>query len=124
MKGTTKIFIADQFARKSLAERLNLEYYENMQDWEWEVSDYTRLNDFLNEYCKKETSDSEKMSLMEMILDSLNDLLYSGKQVTFNKYFDLTIKLLIESKDLHKGTLNYWSNSDFLISTKLIKNLD
>ena len=117
---TSNLFIPDQKARESLAKKLSLDYSEGMQDWEWEISDYKRLDDFLNEYDKAGTSEKEKMSLMEIILDSLNELLLDKKRVEFDQYFNESLKRIKESQNLHLGTLHYWTQNDFEISHELI----
>jgi len=117
------MFIPNQLSRKNLAHKLNLHFDENMQDWEYEIADYKRLNDFLNEYEKATTTDSEKQSLMEIIIDSLNDLLLDEDKITFNQYINQTLLLLKTHKALHSGSLSYWVNGSFAISEilKVIK---
>lgn len=113
------MFIPDQQARKQLSIKLNLEFNELMQDWEWEISDYKRLSEFIHEYNKPETSENEKISLMEIILDSLNDLILDGKIETFEAYFVLALNCLVENKKLHLPTLNYWTENHYEISEVL-----
>jgi hypothetical protein len=90
-----------------------------MQDWEWEVSDFTKLDLFLSEYKNIDITDDEKASLMEIILDSLNDLLYFKEEVKFNYYFPEVARFLTMRKSLHLGSLNYWTRGKFEISNKL-----
>lgn len=112
-------YIPDQDARKSLANKLNLEYAEDMQDWEYEVSDYHRLSDFIEEYDKAVTSVKEREALMEIILDSLNDLLETGNSEMFQFYFPKIEKRLIHNFNIHSATLKYWRINNFKISQKL-----
>jgi len=43
-----------------------------MQDWE--VDDYSRINEFIEVYESIEISDDEKFTLMETIIQAQNDL--------------------------------------------------
>tara|TARA_R100000935_G_C2830213_1_gene164610 strand:- start:416 stop:787 length:372 start_codon:yes stop_codon:yes gene_type:complete len=112
-------FLPDQKARKSLAKKLCLKFDESMQDWEYEIADSTRIAEFFEEYDKPETTDKEKESLMEIIIDSTNDIFDQNNNVEIEKYLLLINERLIKSIDLHKGTLNYWKSNDFEISKRL-----
>ncbi|MFZ6053521.1 hypothetical protein [Halocola ammonii] len=112
-------FLPDQKARKSLAKKLSLKFDESMQDWEYEIADSNRIAEFIEEYDKPETTDKEKESLMEMIIDSTNDIFDKANNLEIEKFLQLINERLIKSIDLHKGTLNYWKSNDFEISKKL-----
>ena len=118
---TDEIFIPDQNSRRQLAVKLGLMYSDSMQDWEWEVSDYNRLEDFLNVYENPETTDSERGSLMEIMLDSLNDLLLNDLQERFDRHFGEVAEHLKRKKEIHRGTIIYWTKGDFVISDYLKK---
>ncbi|MBD1395004.1 hypothetical protein [Mucilaginibacter glaciei] len=106
-----KLFRECFAARKSLAEKLKLVYSDNMQDWEYEVSDPDRIVDFINEYKKTDTNNAEKISLMEIMLDSLNTTLYTnGGFKKMNQNNKEIISLLKSNKSLHSTTLEYWQN--------------
>lgn len=113
------MFIPTQQARKSLAEKLGLAFSEEMQDWEYEVSDYRKLPDFVAEYDKQSTSDKEKESLMEIMLDSLNDLLEESESREYSKYFAEVRDRLNDFSKLHMATLSYWTKNKFIISEQL-----
>lgn len=117
----SEIFIPDIKARKSLAKKLGLDFNEFMQDWEYEISDYKRLNDFESEYRKEETSREEKESLMEIMLDCLNDILEDNQKKLFDEVSVSILSLLKANQELHKGTFNYWTKNSFLISDKIVK---
>jgi len=119
MKRTRNIFIPDQISRKRLAEKLCLEFDENMQDWEYEVSNPCKLDEFINEYDKKETTQNEKEILMEIILDSLNDLIIENKERFLINYSEKIKERLERNSDLHIRTLNYWTENKFEISNWL-----
>jgi len=113
------MFVPAQQARKSLAEKLGLAFSEEMQDWEYEVSDYRRLPDFMVEYDKQSTSDKEKESLMEIMLDSLNDLSEESESREYSKYFTKVLDRLRDFSKLHVATLSYWTKNKFRISEQL-----
>lgn len=114
------LFITDNNARLNLSKKLNLEFHESMQDWEYEIADSDRIQEFIEEYDKSESTDKEKQSLMEIILDSSNDLLVDNKTVEFEKFFLAIIERLKKESKLHEGTINYWKTNDFEISKRLI----
>ncbi len=114
-------YIPNQSIRKTLATKLNLEFNESSQDWEYEVSDPSRIQEFIDEYDKTETSDRERESLMEIILDSANDLLlYKGYQ-EFDKFISWINNRLERNQEIHQATMNYWNDNDFEISNRLKK---
>lgn len=114
-----KYFIPNIDTRTSLADKLNLKYDDDMQDWEYEVADMNRLVDFDKQYLLSDTSDKEKESLMEIMLDSLNDSLELNDLKIFNDFAPRILKYLKENKQIHEGTINYWTEGDFLISNKI-----
>lgn len=116
-------FMPDQEARKSLALKLNLNFDDYMQDWEYEVADSNRILEFIEEYDKSETLEKEKQSLMEIILESSNDLLLDYKTDEFKEIFPFIIERLNINQELHYGTLNYWKSNGFEISSKLKNQL-
>ena len=111
-----KYFIPNIEIRKSLAKKLNLEYHDYMQDWEYEVADINRLAYFELHYLLPEANDKEKESLMEIMLDCLNDLLEAKNSEKYDDFAPRILKYLTENKIVHEGTINYWTNGDFLIS--------
>ncbi len=115
-------FIPDNNARLSLSKKLNLEFNEYMQDWEYEIADSNRIQEFIEAYDKPETSEKEKQSLMEIILASANELLDDSNTSEFEKFLPSIIERLKNQQELHRGTLNYWLVNDFEISKKLIEN--
>lgn len=115
----TKYFIPNIDTRKSLADKLNLKYHDDMQDWEYEVADMNRLADFEKHYLLSDTNDKEKESLMEIMLDSLNDSLELNDLKIFNDFAPKILKYLKENNQIHEGTINYWTEGDFLISNKI-----
>ena len=90
-----------------------------MQDWEYEVSNPNRLDEFINEYYREETTRNEKEILMEIILDSSNDLKIENKDSFLIKYSEKLKERLERNFDLHIGTAKYWIENKFEISNCL-----
>jgi len=106
----------DQISREKLAGGLGLDFNENMQDWEYEISNPKRIDEFINEYDKEGTTNKEKEILMEIILDSSNDLCIENERDFQTKYLKRLIERLEKNSDLHKGTIKYWTENKFEIS--------
>jgi len=60
-------------AIESLAQRFHLPNHPNMQDWEWEVADPSRINEFVAAYKGGELNDDERFVLMETIIQSFEE---------------------------------------------------
>ncbi|WP_411029487.1 hypothetical protein [Spongiimicrobium sp. 3-5] len=116
MNTDKEIFIPNQQTRKKLSEKLNLEFDENMQDWEWEISDPNRIAEFIAEYDNVNSSQKEKETLMEIILDSLNDMEKTSANNDFEKHLNSVIFRLKENCEIHSGTIKYWKYGKFDIS--------
>jgi hypothetical protein len=58
----------------SLAARFDLPYTPFMQDWEWEVADSDRIDEFVAGYHSGELNEDERFTLMETIIQSFEDL--------------------------------------------------
>lgn len=93
-------------ARKSLALRFGLAYSDQMQDWEWEVADKSRFFDFLAAYQDAGTTDEERYSLMEILIQCVDDDLRHENQTTA---WPLVESLLLQNPKLHRTTVLYWS---------------
>lgn len=61
-------------ARRSLAATFDLPYSDDMQDWEWEVADATRFEEFLDVFRTGDLSDDERFSLMEVLVQCAEDV--------------------------------------------------
>ena len=80
-----------------------------MQDWEWEVADAAQLDEFINVYHDPESSEDERFTLMEMIIQSCEDL---GDGLSEDQRWAEVRTLLDEHIDLHISTVWYWSAFD------------
>jgi hypothetical protein len=80
-----------------------------MQDWEWEVADCTRIDEFLGAYETGGLSDDEKFTLMETILESFEDLARGGADLSADPRWLRTLAALERNVLLHACTVWYWS---------------
>ncbi|MFT9820043.1 hypothetical protein [Lysinibacillus sp. NPDC056185] len=83
---------------------------EFSQDWEYEVSDSSRITEFLYAYENIELNKDEKFALMIIIISSFNDAMVEGKaeenSVILIRYH------LLQDNSIHKNTIYYWSMLD------------
>ena len=76
-----------------------------MQDWEWEVADVARFDEFLNAY-RSQLSDDELFSLMEMLVQCVEDMVSPLKREVA---WASISPLLALSASLHRSTIEYWA---------------
>ncbi len=95
-------------ARKSLSEKLSLPYSSNMQDWECEISDASRISEFLSFYQSKSLSEDELFSLMEIIIWSFIDL---DEDLEDNTLWHETLEIINNDLNIHIFTV--WSLSRY-----------
>lgn len=117
-------FISDENAQKEIAEKLDFDYNLGSQDWEYEVSHIKTIEEYIHLYEQENTSKKAKSSLLEMIIDSIEDYLNDLNITREDRRFTLHLKFIEKSiknnLDLHKGTLVYWIQGDWKISDYLI----
>ena len=77
-----------------------------MQDWEWEVADPNRIDEFLAAYEGTELSEDERFTLMETLLQSFEDL--NGPLEAEPRWFRI-LELLDRNVVLHAYSICYWS---------------
>ncbi|NPU12768.1 hypothetical protein HL667_03270 [Bradyrhizobium sp. 83012] len=83
-----------------------------MQDWEWEVADPTRIDEFLSAYESGELSEDERFVLMETIIQSFEDLQRLEKHPDPDQRWQRVLVILDRNIDLHAHTVWYWSLLD------------
>jgi hypothetical protein len=90
----------------SLAQRFGLPNDPQMQDWQWEVADPARLDEFLTAYETAALPDDERFVLMEMILQSFDDT----DQVPHGSVSWSRIEQALDRNiAIHIHTVWYWS---------------
>lgn len=91
----------------SLAKRFDLPNTLEMQDWEWEVADSDRIDEFVSAYESGELDDDEKFTLMETIIQSFEDL---ETALSNNKKWSHVLELIEKNINLHIYSVWYWSD--------------
>jgi len=80
-----------------------------MQDWEWEVADASRFHEFLDAYGETDLTDAERFSLMEVLVQCVDDV---GNTPKFRAYWNALTPILQARLDLHRSTVEYWACLD------------
>ncbi|MFC3803465.1 hypothetical protein [Cohnella sp. GCM10012308] len=100
-------FITRQ-AIESLNEKLRLpKVDQNSQDWEYEVADSNRVNEFISFYETAVLDQDEKFALMNLIISSFDDALREAKD--HDGTWDRIKNHLARDLVLHRNTILYWS---------------
>lgn len=93
----------------SLAKRFDLPNTREMQDWEWEVADAMRIDEFLGAYLSGELSDDERFTIMETLLQCFEE---SGCDLDLDQRWAQVVASLDTHVELHAHTVWYWSCDD------------
>lgn len=95
-------------AVKKIAANLNLKGDDkHSQDWEYEVADPNRIEDFLEFYVTNKLDTVEKRILIKLLLESYND--YVGEK-GFNLDYTKKIKKILEKERiLCEDIIQVWS---------------
>ncbi len=104
--GERAIFIPSTPAREALAARFGLEYSDGMQDWEWEVADVDRFEEFLDACRSASLPDEQRASLMEMLIQCVEAMDEPSK---FASSWSAIEPLLIARAGLHRPSIAYWA---------------
>ena len=91
----------------SLAARFGLPNTKEMQDWEWEVADPQRKEEFFDAYKSGDLSDDERFTIMETIIQSFED---SEEEFHHSGLWAAVLRSIEENLDLHIHTVWYWSD--------------
>jgi len=78
-----------------------------MQDWEVELADASRVEEFLDAYVTAQLDDDDRFLLMAMIVASVDEAISSG--VEFGSSWSRAEQLLRRDGALHATTLSYWA---------------
>ena len=96
-------------ARRRVAAKLGIEPPDSSdQDWEWCVASPELFEDALNVYRADSTSDLERVSLIEILLQCVADTLDDGAERLPGHWSEVEA-LLRERPTLQKGAIVYWS---------------
>lgn len=94
-----------QRARQKLNEVLNLPDEPWIQDWDIQLADPNRVEEFYLVYSQL-NDDDERFMLMTLLVASCEELLENGN--LDEKIMELVKSLLTDQFDLHKDTIEYW----------------
>lgn len=98
--------------RDALASRLGLVIDPFSQDWEWEVAAPEHFHRWLAVYHDELLSDDERFSLMEMLIQCVEDAMPAygpSEEVEELSQWQTVAALLRERPRLHASTIAYWS---------------
>jgi hypothetical protein len=101
-----------QAGREALAARLDLTIDPYSQDWEWEVAKPKHFPSWLSLYKEVALTDDERFSLMEMLVQCVNDMnppYTPPEQVERSPEWQAVADLLRLRPRLHASTIAYWS---------------
>lgn len=93
----------------TLAKRFKLPCEPGMQDWQWEVADASRIDEFLAAYESGDLTDDERFTLMEIVIQSFADL---PEPLVSDIRWSRALTLLSENCHLHLYSIWYWSVLD------------
>ncbi|WP_284620776.1 hypothetical protein [Aquabacterium humicola] len=96
-------------SRVALAKRLGLPYSSEMQDWEWEVADRDRFDEFIACYDAAELTEGERFSLMEILVQCVEDLHHTPGFALARQQLE---QRLSARMTLHRPTVQYWALQD------------
>jgi hypothetical protein len=81
-----------------------------MQDWEVEVATARRFNEFVDLYRSSALSEDEKFSLMEILVQCVEELHEDARDQSIAALAWGTLRqLLLQRPDLHMSTIKYWA---------------
>ena len=96
-------------AINALALRFDLPNNRDMQDWEREVADADRIDEFISAYQSGQLDDDERFTLMETIIQSFEDI---GERLHVDTRWQTVINLLDTNIKLHAYTVWYWGDRE------------
>jgi hypothetical protein len=102
--------ILDRTAINQLNSRLNLPATGNEQDWEIELANPNRLNDFIDFFESKELNNNEKLALMALLLASYEEGI--SNRIVSTILWNNIEKLIVKDKEIYQDLLEYWTLSE------------
>lgn len=115
-------------AIEKLSIGLSLPYQGNEQDWDLEMANAERIDDFINYYLGEgKLSDDEKLALTALILASYEDFLNNGMKR--DKNWEIVKEILKSNPQLYYELINYWqlgntSEDDLYQITPLLREIN
>jgi hypothetical protein len=96
--------------RDALAARFGLPNGPNMQDWEYEVADPARTEEFLCALEQEEFRDDERFIFSETVMQCFEELAGLGLDLAASEQWRRFVRLLRLRPKLHATTLFYWAD--------------
>lgn len=93
-------------SRKKLSTLLSLPDDPYSQDWDIEVADGDRVDEFLSAYRGEDLDDDDRFLLMAIIVASLNERKAAGREI--GDLWPGVAALLRRDASLHASTIAYW----------------
>lgn len=103
--------------------------HEYCQDWDIELGDLNKLEEFISFYENNELSEEVKQTLMALIVAAYDNLLNYETAFYADKQWQIIKQLIMQNVRLFNGLLNYWacighSNPDSMFKvTPLIREI-
>lgn len=91
----------------SLAARFGVPNEPHMQDWEWQVADSNRIDEYLAAYKSGELNCDERFTLMETIIQAFENI---PAALDADRRWTEALQLLNFNIDLHAHSVWYWSD--------------
>ena len=95
--------------QEALAARLRLPLDPFSQDWEWEIAETSRFQEWIAVYQNEALSDDEQFSLMEILIQCVEDMCQGDKLAEQLPEWQAVAALLLTNGQLHASTIYYWS---------------
>lgn len=96
---------------EQLIKELSLPYTGIEQDWDIEMADSNRINEFLEFYYQNDLSTDKKVAVISLVLASYEDFLNENDLEIDNRWDD--IRSILESERvIFVDLINYWSLSN------------
>lgn len=100
-----------QIAIETLNKRLKLPTLSPYsQDWEYELADASRVEEFVTYYTKNDLTIDEKFALMALIISSYDDSITKANETT--KIWNRIRSLILKDYKIHKNTIIYWGQEE------------
>lgn len=80
-----------------------------MQDWVFEVSDPTRINEFISLLASAELSEDERFTLMDITIQSFEDL---NDEPTSDERWHALLTIVRTHFQIHADQVRYWAVVD------------
>lgn len=100
--------ILRQETLERLSKLLNLPFTGAEQDWDVEMADQNRIDEFIIFYNEVELTEEMKYATMSLIVASYDDFLNS-QELDKDDRWDEIKKLLISEKTVFKDLIEYWA---------------